>query len=294
MAEQDQLIGVEALARLLQGPARVVLLDVRWALGDPDGYGHYLVGHLPGGVFVDLDAELAAPPSAAAGRHPLPDPVDFARAVAGWGIGAGDLVVLYDDWGSMAAARAWWLLRHAGIDAVRVLDGGLGAWQRAGLPLEAGKPSPVAPPEDPVAVGWGRLPVLDSATAAAYPRTGVLLDARPPARYRGEQETLDPRPGHIPGARNSPAAANVDPDGRFLGPEALRKHYASLGITPASGAVGSYCGSGITAAHQLLALSIAGIEGVLYPGSWSQYAADPLLPTELGDPGELASSGHGA
>ncbi|GAA4363503.1 sulfurtransferase [Paeniglutamicibacter cryotolerans] len=289
--KQDQLIGAGELARLLETPARIVLLDVRWALGDPNGFEHYVAGHLPGAVFVDLDTELAGCASAAAGRHPLPDPGDFGRAVARWGIGCGDVVVAYDDWGSMAAARAWWLLRHAGIIGIRVLDGGLGAWKRAGLPLEAGKPGPVSPPADPVDVGWGQLPVLDIEAAAAFPGQGVLLDARPAERFRGEAEVLDPRPGHIPGARNAPALANLDAEGRFLPAAVLRDRYAGLGITPETGPVGSYCGSGITASHQLLALGIAGIQGVLYPGSWSQYAADPGRPAELGDPGGLASTG---
>lgn len=292
--KQDQLIGAGELARLLDAEARIVLLDVRWALGDPDGHEHYLAGHLPGAVYVDLDAQLAAPASAAAGRHPLPGPGDFAVAVARWGIGAGDLVVAYDDWGSMAAARAWWLLHHAGITSVRVLDGGLGSWKRAGYALQAGDPGPAVTPADPVAVGWGHLPVLDIDAAAAFPGRGVLLDARAAERFRGESEAIDPRPGHIPGARNAPATANLDAEGRFLPASVLRDRYAGLGITAGSGTVGSYCGSGITASHQLLALAISGIEGALYPGSWSQYSADPDRPAELGEPDMLAGSGVGA
>jgi thiosulfate/3-mercaptopyruvate sulfurtransferase len=266
------LISADDLAALLPGP---VLLDVRWRLDRPDGRPAYRAGHLPGAVFVDLESELAAPPSPAAGRHPLPDPGDLQAAARRWGVHEGDLVVVYDDLGGMSAARAWWLLADAGV-AVRVLDGGLAAWRDAGLPLEDGE---VRPEEGDVVLAPGRLPVIDREGAGAFP--GVLLDARAAERYRGETEPIDPRAGHIPGAVSAPTAANLDADGRFLPPGELRRRFETLGVRQDE-PVAAYCGSGVTAAHEALALVAAGFTPALYPGSWSQWSNHDGAPVATG------------
>jgi len=278
----DVLVSATEVRELLAAADAPVLLDVRWALGDPDGREHYRAGHLPGAVFVDLDTELAAPPSAAAGRHPLPE-IDVLQAAARrWGLRDGDdrpvAVVAYDDTGGLAAARAWWLLRWAGVPGVRLLDGGLGAWTAAGGRLETGEVTAAEPGD--VTLRPGQLPLLDADEAGALARTGVLLDARAAERYRGEVEPIDRRAGHIPGARTAPTSDNLNPDGTFRPAAALRERFAALGAT---GPVGVYCGSGVTAAHELAALAIAGIEGALYPGSWSQWSADPARPIATGD-----------
>jgi thiosulfate/3-mercaptopyruvate sulfurtransferase len=260
----DPLISVDDLATRLGDPS-LVLLDVRWRLDRPDGRPDFLAGHLPGAVFVDLEAELAAPPSAAAGRHPLPDAADLQAAARRWGIDHGDTVVVYDDLGGMSAARAWWLLADAGVDA-RLLDGGLAAWRGAGRPLETGERTPVS---GDVVLAPGRLPVVGQ--EQLDPFDGVLLDARAGERYRGEVEPIDPRAGHIPGAVSAPTTANLDADGRFLPAEVLRRRFEELGVRPGS-PVAAYCGSGVTAAHEVVALLRAGITSALYPGSWSQWS----------------------
>ncbi len=271
------LIAVAELAAAIDSSAPPTLLDVRWELAGPPGAESYAAGHLPGAVFVDLDAELASPPGAG-GRHPLPDPDTFAAAMAAKGVSAARPVVVYDGRTSVAAARAWWLLRHFGHPAVAVLDGGLAAWTDAGLALSLERPTVV--PGDFRAFP-GRLPVLDAVTAARLAQTGILLDARTPERFRGEQEPVDPVAGHIPGARNHPAAANLAPDGRFLEPTLLRDALSAAG---ADGALelGAYCGSGVTAAHTVLAAELAGLSAALYPGSWSEWITDPARPVAVG------------
>jgi thiosulfate/3-mercaptopyruvate sulfurtransferase len=263
----------------LRTAAPPVVLDVRWQLGDPNGREYYRVGHIPGAVFADLDTELAAPPTPAAGRHPLPDVAALQEAARRWGISAGRPVVVHDDNGNTAAARAWWLLRWAGVEDVRILDGALAAWQSAGLPLEAGDPEHVEPGD--VTLTPGRLPVLDADEAAGLARKGVLLDARAAERYRGETEPVDPRAGHIPGAVSAPTGDNLSASGAFLPPVELRARFAALGADPAV-PVGVYCGSGVTAAHQIAALAIAGIDAALFPGSWSAWSADPARPAATG------------
>lgn len=273
----------ELLAGLGAGPARVVLLDVRWALGDDRGRERYLEGHLPGAVFVDLDTELAGPASAAEGRHPLPPVQRLQGAARRWGISAGDRVVAYDDSGGLAAARAWWLLRWGGLDDVRLLDGGLAVWRAAGGPLESGD---VVPAPGDVTLTGGHMPVLTADEAAALPsRGGVLLDARAAERYRGEVEPVDPRAGHVPGARSAPTTANLAADGTFAPVAVLAARFAAVGAVPGA-EVGVYCGSGVTAAHEVAALAAAGVEAALWPGSWSQWSADPERPLATGpDPG---------
>jgi thiosulfate/3-mercaptopyruvate sulfurtransferase len=284
------LVDARSLAAELTGSAPPALLDVRWRMGGPPGIEGYRAGHLPGAVYVDLDTELAGPPGPG-GRHPLPSAGDFAAAMRRAGVRAGHPVVAYDEGDATIAARLWWTLRYFGHDLVRVLDGGLRAWTAAGLPVTTDEPAAVAAGDFAAVPGY--LPVLDAAGAAALARSGVLLDARAGERYRGETEPIDPVAGHIPGAVSAPTAGNVGPDGRFLPPDELRKRFTALGVAVdgASGsgpapAVGAYCGSGVTAAHEVLALSLAGAPAALYVGSWSGWTADPARPVATGpDPG---------
>jgi thiosulfate/3-mercaptopyruvate sulfurtransferase len=264
-------------------PRKPVLLDVRWALGDPDGRAHYREGHIPSAVYVDLDTELAAPATPEAGRHPLPDLAALQRDARRWGITADRPVVVYDAIGGLSAARAWWLLRWAGVADVRILDGSLAGWRAAGGELAAGEETAGAPGD--IVLSSGRLPVLTADEAAELPSYGVLLDARAGERYRGEIEPVDSRAGHIPGAVSAPTGENLDAEGTFTDAERNRKRFAALGA--ADGAVvGVYCGSGVTAAHQIAALAAAGIDAALYPGSWSAWSADPRRPVATGpEPG---------
>jgi thiosulfate/3-mercaptopyruvate sulfurtransferase len=264
---------------LLADGGRVVLLDVRWALGDDQGREKYLAGHLPGAVFVDLETELADPPSAAEGRHPLPSLQRLQSAARRWGIRDGDAVVAYDATGGLAAARAWWLLRWGGLADVRLLDGGLDAWRHAGGPVA---PGDVVPEPGNVTLPGGGMPVLTIDEAEALPASGgVLLDARAGERYRGEVEPIDPRAGHVPGATSAPTTGNLAADGTFRPPVELAERFAALGARPGT-TVGVYCGSGVTAAHEVAALAAAGMEAALWPGSWSQWSADPARPAAIG------------
>ncbi|MEU1667034.1 sulfurtransferase [Streptomyces sparsogenes] len=261
----------------LAGERPPLLLDVRYQLGGPPGRPAYEAGHLPGAVYVDLESELAGPPGPA-GRHPLPELSVFAAAMRRAGVRADRRVVAYDGGQGWAAARAWWLLRWAGHPSVRVLDGGLAAWTEAGgaLTTEA-----TALPEGDFEPRPGALPLLDADGAAALARRGLLLDARAAERYRGEVEPIDPVAGHIPGAVSAPTTENVAPGGLLLPAEQLAERFAGLGAT-ADAEVGVYCGSGVSAAHQVLALAVAGIPAALYVGSWSEWTADPARPVATG------------
>jgi thiosulfate/3-mercaptopyruvate sulfurtransferase len=282
------LISAADLAALLVAGPGPRILDVRWKLGGPGGRGEFRRGHLPGAVYVDLDTELAGHGDPADGRHPLPELADLQAAARRWGLDDGDTVVVYDDLANTSAARAWWLLRNAGVRDVRLLDGGLAAWQAELLPVVEGE-EPVAPGS--VTLHAGVLPTLDADAAAALAPLGRLLDARAAERYRGEVEPVDPRAGHIPGAVSAPTAANVDADGRFLRADQLRARFETLGLRAAPAAdahgpgfdVGVYCGSGVTAAHEAVALTLAGYTPALYPGSWSQWANLPDRPVATGD-----------
>jgi thiosulfate/3-mercaptopyruvate sulfurtransferase len=261
------------------GQPGLVVLDVRWSLGDPRGHERYRSGHLPGAVFVDLDQELSEPPSAGEGRHPLPSSQRLQAAARRWGVHDGDPVVVYDDAGGLAAARAWWLLRWGGLADVRLLDGGLAAWSRAGGRLDTGD---VVPEPGDVTLRGGGMPVLSIDEAAALPGAGgVLLDARAGERYRGEVEPVDPRAGHVPGALSAPTTDNLDGDGRFLPVAVLAARFADLGVVPGR-PVAAYCGSGVTAAHEVAALAVAGVDAALWPGSWSQWSNDPHRPVATG------------
>ena len=270
------LIGARELHERVAQPSPPLLLDVRWALGDPHGRSHYREGHLPGAVYVDLDTELSGPHAPGAGRHPLPSAAQLQDSARKWGLTQGRAVVVYDNSGGLAAARAWWLLRWAGVADVRLLDGGLAAWRAAGFDLASGSPSPRA--EGDVVLTGGHLPTLTADEAAALPGSGTLLDARAAERYRGDVEPIDPRAGHIPGAVSAPTGGNLQ-DGvpLFKTAEELRVRFA--GVT---GPVGVYCGSGVTAAHTIAALAVAGIDATLYPGSWSAWSSDPSRPVATG------------
>ena len=285
------LISVEELAAA--GSPAPVLLDVRWVLtasrgpgAGPSGHDDYRAGHLPGARFVDLDTELAGPHGPGTGRHPLPEPAAFQAAMRAAGVEDGKPVVVYDAADSTAAARAWWLLRYFGHPDVRVLDGGYAAWRAAG--------QPVSDSAEPAGTGDftarpGQLPTLDAAAAGRLAETEVLLDARAGARYRGEVEPIDPVAGHIPGAISAPTMENVTEGGRFQPADKLVARFS--GLWPQSDAesaqdaegstqpeVGVYCGSGVTAAHEILALTVAQIPAALYVGSWSEWITDPDRP----------------
>jgi thiosulfate/3-mercaptopyruvate sulfurtransferase len=272
------LISVDELEAALGGRRPPLLLDVRWSLGGPPGLAEFRAGHLPGARFLDLDRDLAAPPGRGRGRHPLPEAGSFEAAMRRAGMTSDRSVVVYDSGGGLSAARAWWLLRYFGHRDVRLLDGGFTAWIAAGRPSSTAEPP--AEEGDFTAVPGG-MPTLDAAAAAHTARHAVLLDARAAERYRGDVEPVDPVAGHIPGARSVPTARNLGADGRFLGPAALRERFAAAGVE--SGAmVGAYCGSGVTAAHEVLALELAGIHAALYPGSWSEWVSDPDRPVATG------------
>ncbi|MCH6163060.1 sulfurtransferase [Streptomyces marispadix] len=273
------ITSASALADQLARGEAPVLLDVRWQLGGPNGRADYESGHLPGAVYVDLDSELAGPPGES-GRHPLPEQVVFGAAMRRAGVSGDRPVVVYDGGQGWAAARAWWLLRWSGHPDVRVLDGGLAAWDG---PLETGE---VTPEPGDFTPRPGAMRVLDASSAAALARRGVLLDARAGERYRGEVEPIDPVGGHIPGAVSAPTALNVADTGEggaplLRPPDELRARFRELGVTDET-EVGVYCGSGVSAAHEVLALAQAGVEAALYVGSWSEWSADPERPVATG------------
>ena len=259
-------------------PPGAALLDVRWELGGPPGRPQYLEGHIPGAAFVDLESELAGPPGEG-GRHPLPSAEVFAEAIRAAGVSCGRPVVAYDGGSGMAAARAWWLLRYFGHPQVFVLDGGFSGWLAAGHAIERDVPPVEAGDFVPRA---GGMPLLDAAGAARVAGAGLLLDARAAQRFRGEREPIDPVAGHIPGAVNLPSGELAQPEGGgLLDPAGLRARFAAVGVRDGV-AVGAYCGSGVTAAHEVLALEVAGYAGALYVGSWSDWIRDPDRPVATG------------
>ncbi|MCL3859663.1 sulfurtransferase [Actinotalea sp. K2] len=270
------LISPDELAASLTDPTPPLLVDVRWSLAGSDRPG-YLAGHLPGAVFCDLDTELAAPPGEG-GRHPLPTQDSLTATMRRRGIGPGREVVVYDAGPGAAAARAWWCLRWAGHEQVRVLDGGLAAWQRSGGALEVGEVAPQPAPQARAHVG--SMPVVEVDDVLAG-RGGTLLDARSAERFRGEVEPVDPVAGHIPGAQSCPTTALQEADGRYLAPSALREVLAPL-VGGRQGPVTAYCGSGVTAAQLVLAGHEAGVDVGLYPGSWSHWVRDAARPVATG------------
>jgi thiosulfate/3-mercaptopyruvate sulfurtransferase len=276
------LVTTDWLARELGAP-ELRIVDLRWYL-DParQGRAQYLAGHIPGAVFLDVDADLSAPGGrrgGSLGRHPWPSAAGVARALGAAGIDASTRVVAYDDQAGAVAARLWYVLQAYGHDDVAVLDGGIAKWIAEGRPLEAGDrtvtPRSFVPrPRE----GW----VLSKAEVAGRPEGALLLDARAGERYRGEQEPVDPRAGHIPGAKSAPFSGNLSAGALpvFLSTAELRARYAALGAEQQEPIV--YCGSGVTACHDLLALAQAGLRGRLYGGSWSEWSSDPELPVEAG------------
>ena len=231
------LISVDELNARLEAGDSIRLLDVRYRLEQPDGRPDHLAGHLPGAVYVDMDTELATHGDASEGRHPLPSRDVLQHAARRWGLDSGDSVVVYDDYRSVSAARAWWLLARSGVDDVRVLDGGLSAWKAAGLPLETGD---VVPARGSIELDELTGGVASIDEAEAWPGRGVLIDVRAPERYRGETEPYDPIAGHIPGAVNLPAGAYLDGEA-FAEPEGIREALAGAGVTEDS-PVAAYCG----------------------------------------------------
>jgi len=253
----------------------VVPADVRWYLDGRSGRAAYDAGHLPGAVFVDLDSRLADVPGAREGRHPLPAPEAFAHSMSELGISDSDTVVAYDDAGGVSAARLVWMLRATGHQAA-LLDGGLAAYEG---PLEREAPHRLRAVFSVRPWPRERLAGIDETANA---RDAIVLDARDGVRYRGEQEPVDPRAGHIPGALSLPCRENLAPDGRFLPVERLRERFESVGARDGASVI-SYCGSGVNACHNLLALEHAGLgHGRLYPGSWSQYSHDRERPVATG------------
>ncbi|OBI00995.1 sulfurtransferase [Mycobacterium scrofulaceum] len=274
MAPRDQvLITVTELAGLIDAGAPLAILDVRWRIDEPDGPPAYLEGHLPGAVYASLEEELSDHSVAGRGRHPLPSGSDLQAAARRWGVRQDSAVVVYDDWNRAGSARAWWVLTAAGLPDVRILDGGLAAWRASGRSLETGpvtpQPGNVTVPHDDLYAG--SRPTLTAEQAGAGGVT--LLDARAPERFRGDVEPLDPAAGHIPGATNLPSTAVLDDDGTFVGGDALTRLLAERGIR--DGALGAYCGSGVTASVTVAALAAHGVEAALFPGSWSEWCSDP-------------------
>lgn len=275
----DPLIDPAALHAALSGTDAPTVIDVRWKLGGPSQRSEYDSGHLPGSAWVEFEECLTGTPGAS-GRHPMPPAEVFTAGMRAAGVRDDRPVVAYDEANSLAASRLWWLLRYFGKDDVRVLDGGLRAWTDAGYPLERTTPAVAAGDFHPHPRP-GML--LDADGALALSQGGVLLDARPADRFAGRNETMDPVAGHIPGAISAPALENVGPDGRFLPPDELARRFAAHGIT-SHGRVGTYCGSGVQAAHEALALEISGIhpDTAVYVGSWSHWVTDPTRPVDPG------------
>ena len=276
------LISTADLAARLGAP-EIVVVDLRHDLGQPDAWGEaqYQAGHVPGAVFAHLDRDLSAPKTGSNGRHPLPSPAVCAALFGRLGIGAGTQVVAYDQGSGAYASRLWWMLRWLGHDAAAVLDGGFDRWTREGRSVTAEVPvrrsatftaRPVVTPVDAAAVA-----------SALGGESMLLIDARAPERFRGEVEPLDPVAGHIPGAVNRPFVRNLGPEGTFKPAAELRAEFDALlgGKPPAT--VVHQCGSGVTACHNALAMEVAGLPGArLYPGSWSEWCADPARPVARG------------
>jgi thiosulfate/3-mercaptopyruvate sulfurtransferase len=275
------LVSAEWLHARLGDPA-LRLVDVRWYLTEPDrGRAEYQQAHIPGAAFMDMETDLAAPRGQGPGRHPLPSAEVFKAAAERAGIGDETHVVAYDASGGAAAVRLWWLLHYFGHTNVSLLDGGWPAWQAAGYPADSGIPAISSG-------GFTAVPrsdlVVDAETVDKLRRDPhvLLLDARATERFEGRVEPIDPQAGHIPGARSAPFAGNLRPDGTLKSPDELRDRYLALGADAAETIV-CYCGSGITAAHDVFALHLAGrTDALLYEGSWSDWSSDPTRPVATG------------
>jgi thiosulfate/3-mercaptopyruvate sulfurtransferase len=278
----DPLLDPAELNALLEA-GRAVVVDCRFDFSDPEkGRNDWLAAHVPGAFYADLDRDLAAPVTPASGRHPLPENREFARFLSAIGWTPEKVLVAYDAGNSMLAARLWWQMRYLGFDA-RVLDGGLAAWKGAGLPMESGQPV-TQPSTVPMLKGHRAMRVsTDQVEASLEDGDLLLLDARAADRFRGENETLDPVAGHIPGAVSYPFAHNLELDGRFKPAAELRRQFESVLAGAESSSVVHTCGSGVSACHNLLAMEAAGLGGSrLYVGSWSQWIRDPNRAVETG------------
>jgi thiosulfate/3-mercaptopyruvate sulfurtransferase len=278
----DTLISTAELARDLGRPDWV-LFDVRYDLSDP-GFGRraYDAGHIPGAAFLDMNSDLAGPPGAGRGRHPLPDVDRLAATLGAHGVGRDMQVVAYDDAGGTWAARLWWLLRYLGHDAVAVLEGGLPRWEAEGHPVERSVPPRRSAATFVPALRDEMVATTTDVADALAAGSHVLVDSRAPDRFRGENETIDPVGGHIPGARNRFFRQNLAPDGGLLPPASLRREFGDVLEGRSASEAIVYCGSGITACANLLALEHAGLRGArLYAGSWSEWIADPSRPVEI-------------
>lgn len=280
------LISTPDLLQLLSRPAAwPVVLDCGFDLTDTQaGEKAYAQGHLPGARYAHLDRDLSGPKTERGpidgGRHPLPTREAFAAKLAVWGIGPDTPVVAYDAQGGPYAARAWWLLRWLGHTNVAVLDGGFAAWQAAGSPIDR-EPGQIEPTAAPYPLRAPAMPTVSAEDLLRQPGSAVVIDARAPERFRGDVEPLDAQAGHIPGARNRFFKDNLDASGRFKPAAELRSVFAAFGV-PAERII-HQCGSGVTASHNLLAMEIAGLPGAaLYPGSWSEWSADPARPVAKG------------
>lgn len=282
MTAAPPLIAATELARRLRDPQWIVV-DCRFTLTNPSaGRAAYLRGHVPRARYAHLDDDLAREPGPGEGRHPLPSSERLAERLGRWGIGNDSVVIAYDEGGGAIAARLWWLLRWVGHSASLVLDGGLHAWQAAGLPLEPGEPT-IVPTRFVPSKPDSQAVVATVSLAAAQARGALVVDARAAPRYRGEQESIDPVAGHVPGAVNRPFAANLAPDGCFKPPAELRRELLELLRGRSPNEVIAMCGSGVTACHLLLAMEVAGLAGGrLYAGSWSEWIADPARPVRTG------------
>ena len=286
-AEFGPLVSADWLRERLEARDRpdLLVVDVQFDLRDPPaGRKQYLKDHVPGAVFADIEADLSAPKTGRNGRHPLPSVAATAAALGRLGIGRETVVVAYDASAGMYAARLWWMLRLLGHRRAALLDGGLAAWRDAGGELRSGEetraPRSFAP--QPAAT---LSPDAGEVAAGLDTRADLLLDAREAVRWRGETEPFDPVAGRIPGARNHPWKRNLDADGRFLPRQELARRFAPLAEGRGGRRIVCYCGSGLTAAHNALALTLAGFDGVaVYSGSWSEWCADPHRPVETGEP----------
>jgi thiosulfate/3-mercaptopyruvate sulfurtransferase len=280
------LVTPAELQARLQAAAPPVVLDCSFDLADPAaGERACAQGHVPGAFYAHLDRDLSTARTGTNGRHPLPTREAFAATAARWGITTPQArVVVYDRQGAPYAARAWWMLRWIGVAGVAVLDGGWAAWVAAGLPQQAGLREPAAAAAaSTLPVQAPAMPSVDAAWLLAHLGRVPVVDARAGERFRGEKEPLDPVAGHIPGALNRPFAQNLDPQGRFASAQDLRAAFTALLGNLAPAEVVHQCGSGVTACHNLLAMELAGLPGSrLYPGSWSEWCADPARPVERG------------
>jgi thiosulfate/3-mercaptopyruvate sulfurtransferase len=266
------------LAELLSSSTPPVVLDVRNENGVPDGRPEYAAGHVPGALYVDLPTELVGPADPRRGAGPLPSITDLEARARSWGIGNGDAVVVYDNAFGTKAGRAWFVLRWAGVESVRLLDGGYAAWVSGGFPVSTVEP---VPEKGNVDLTEGNLPVLEADDAAEMVATGILLDARGYEQYAGRPTEGGRRTGHIPGAISAPTRQNLGADGFLLDEDRLVERFAALGVD-GSRPVGLYCGSGVAAAHELAVLLSVGIPGCLYVGSFSEWSADPERPVAIG------------